>query len=145
MLYIFETNILENKSVFFSLRSIYGLNSYNISLICRKMGFSKNLKVKDLSENQVIKLVRSIESLNIELTSDLKKSRQLTDKRFLEIKSYKGLRKNQGLPIRGQRTHTNSKTAKKTFKTSSNAKPTKKNFKTRKKLKTTKKSSKRQN
>jgi small subunit ribosomal protein S13 len=51
--------------------------------------------------------------LGFNIASDLKKSKLLNSKKLISIKSYKGLRRNQGLPVRGQRTHTNAKTAKK--------------------------------
>jgi small subunit ribosomal protein S13 len=54
-----------------------------------------------------------VESLNFELAGDLKKSKLLVIKKLTSIKSYRGLRRTQGLPVRGQRTHTNSKTSRK--------------------------------
>jgi hypothetical protein len=59
------------------------------------------------------KLIKIIESLDIILASDLKKEKLLIFKKLLSIKSYKGLRRNQGLPVRGQRTHTNAKNSSK--------------------------------
>ena len=113
MVYLFESELPENKSVFLSLTHIYGLGKFNSLLICKRLGFSKNLKVKNLSKEQVNKLVKTIEYLNIELASDLKKSKIISIKKLISIKSYKGLRKTKGLPIRGQRTHTNAKTSRK--------------------------------
>lgn len=113
MVYLFESNIPENKLVFFALTRIYGLGKSNSFLVCKKLGFSKNLKIKDLSKDQTNKLLRMIQSLNFELSSDLKKSKILNNKRLISIKSYRGLRKMQGFPVRGQRTHTNARTARK--------------------------------
>ena len=113
MIYLFESELAEDKSIFFALTQIYGIGKANSFLICRKLGFSENLKTKNLSKEQVSKLINLIDSLNLELASDLKKLKLLTAKKLLSIKSYKGLRKNQGLPIRGQRTHTNARTARK--------------------------------
>jgi small subunit ribosomal protein S13 len=113
MIYLFESKIPENKSVLFALMSIYGINKVNSLFICKILGFSKNLKIKNLSKEQINKLVKVIEQLNIELASDLKKNKMLLNKKLIFIKSYKGLRKNQGLPVRGQRTHTNAKTSRK--------------------------------
>ena len=81
--------------------------------ICKKLGFSINLKIKDLSKEQLNKLTLAIESLELNLGSELKKLKSLTLKRLISIKSYKGFRRNQGFPIRGQRTHSNAKTARK--------------------------------
>lgn len=113
MIYLFESEIPENKSIFFSLKYIYGLGQNNSFLVCKKLGFSKNLKIKNLSKEQTNKLVKVIESLNLPLASELKKSNLLTAKRLISIKSYRGLKRSQGLPVRGQRTHTNARTAKK--------------------------------
>lgn len=113
MIYLFESEIPGNKSIFFSLNYIYGLGKNSAMLVCKKLGFSKNLKTKNLSKDQINKLIKIIESLNLSLASELKKSNLLVTKKLLSIKSYRGLRKSQGLPIRGQRTHTNARTAKK--------------------------------
>lgn len=113
MIYLFESELPENKSVYFALTHIYGIGKANSFLICRKLGFSANLKVKNLSKDQVIKLIKTIETLNIELASDLKKAESLITTTLVSIRSYRGLRKKQGLPVRGQRTHTNAKTARK--------------------------------
>jgi small subunit ribosomal protein S13 len=113
MIYLFESELPENKSVYFALTCIYGIGKANSFLICRKLGFSANLKVKNLSKDQIIKLIKTIETLNIELASDLKKAESLITKTLVSIRSYRGLRKKQGLPVRGQRTHTNAKTARK--------------------------------
>ena len=94
---------------------VYGLGKSISLLICKRLGFSKNLKVKHLSKEQINKLVKTIENLDKELASDLKKLKILSTKKLVNIKSYKGLRKIKGLPIRGQRTHTNAKTSRKRF------------------------------
>ena len=112
MIYIFETEILNSKPVKFSLQSIYGLGKYQTNFICKKLGFSKNCKVNNLSNEQIVKMIKVIENANLKLTSELKKLQIFNLKMLVEIKSYKGLRRIQGLPVRGQRTHTNAKTVK---------------------------------
>jgi small subunit ribosomal protein S13 len=113
MVYIFESELLENKSLFIALKQIAGIGNAKSILICRKLGFSENLKVKNLSKEQISRLIKTIESLNLSLASDLRKTKSLILKNLISIKSYRGLRNYQGLPVRGQRTHTNAKTAKK--------------------------------
>jgi small subunit ribosomal protein S13 len=113
MVYLFESEISENKPIFVSLTQIYGIGHFTAVLICKKLGFSKNLKIKDLSKEQILKIIKTIELLKLNIASDLKKSNLLNSKNLVSIKSYKGLRRNQGLPVRGQRTHTNARTAKK--------------------------------
>jgi small subunit ribosomal protein S13 len=113
MVYIFESKLSENKSVYLTLIYIYGIGKSNSLLICKKLGFSKNLKIKNISKEQTNQLIKTIENLKIKIGSDLKKLKTLNTKKLISIKSYKGIRKIRGLPIRGQRTHTNAKTSKK--------------------------------
>jgi small subunit ribosomal protein S13 len=115
MVYLFESKIPEEKSVLFALKYIYGINKSTSILICKKLGFSNNFKINSLSNEQINVLIKTTELLNLILGSNLKKLKQLNFKKLLYIKSYKGLRKNQGLPVRGQRTHTNARTARKRF------------------------------
>jgi small subunit ribosomal protein S13 len=113
MLYIFESELPQNKSIIFALVSIFGIGKFHANLFCNKLGFSKNLKVKNLSKEQITKLIKLIELSNKTIGNDLKKLRLLKTKKILSIKSYKGLRRKQGLPVRGQRTHTNARTSRK--------------------------------
>lgn len=113
MLYLLETNLPESKSVFFALTRVYGIGRNTASFICKKLGFSINLKIKDLTQDQVLELLNFINSLNILLNNELKKFKSLTLKNLISIKSYRGLRRVRGLPVRGQRTHTNAKSARK--------------------------------
>lgn len=112
MIYIFETEILNFKALGIALQKIYGLGSYQINFICKKLGFTKNLKTNKLTNDQIFKLIKLIEESDLKITNNLKKSQVLSLKKLVSIKSYKGLRKLRGLPVRGQRTHTNAKTAK---------------------------------
>lgn len=113
MLYLLETNLPDSKSVFFALTRIHGIGKSAAFSICKKLGLSLNLKVKNLSQDQISELLRLVDSLNLLLNTDLKKFKSLTLKTLTSIKSYKGLRRLKGLPVRGQRTHTNAKSAKK--------------------------------
>jgi small subunit ribosomal protein S13 len=113
MLYLLETKLSENKSVFFALTHVYGIGKITAFLICKKLGFSINLKIKDLTQEQITEILQLVESLNLTLNNELKKLRSLTLKNLVSIKSYRGLRRVQGLPVRGQRTHTNAKSARK--------------------------------
>ena len=116
MIYLFESELPKNKLLPFALQSIYGLGKAHSFLICKKLGFSKNLTVKDLSKEQISRLVKTIESLDMLVAGDLLKVRLLVAKKLVSIKSYRGLRRYQGLPVRGQRTHTNAKTSRKRFR-----------------------------
>lgn len=111
MIYLFESSLLHNKSIYFALTSVYGIGAKQSYFICKKLGFLINFKVKFLSEDQVNQIRRLCESLNLILANELKKVRLVAIKKLVFIKSYKGLRKKKGLPIRGQRTHTNAQTS----------------------------------
>ena len=113
MLYLLETKLPENKSVFFALTNVYGIGKTTSFFICKKLGFSMNLKIKDLNQEQIVDILQVVESLNLTLNNELKKLRSLTLKKLISIKSYRGLRRVRGLPVRGQRTHTNAKSARK--------------------------------
>lgn len=113
MLYLLETNLPENKSVFFALTHVYGIGKSTAFDICKKLGFSINLKIKDLTQEQTAEIVQIINSLDLVLNNELKKFKSLTLKNLIQIKSYRGLRRVRGLPVRGQRTHTNAKSARK--------------------------------
>ena len=113
MLYILEFELAEKKSIFYALTHIFGIGKFKSNIICKKLGLSKNYKIINLSKEQINKLIRIIESSNILFGNDLKKFRTFMFKKLVAIKSYRGLRKNQGLPVRGQRTHTNSRTSRK--------------------------------
>ncbi len=113
MLYLLETNLPDQKSVFFALTNVHGIGKHTAFSICKKLGFSTNLKIKDLNQEQITEILQLIDSSGILLNNELKKFKSLTLKNLITIKSYRGLRRVRGLPVRGQRTHTNAKSAKK--------------------------------
>nr|YP_009317766.1 ribosomal protein S13 [Navicula ramosissima]AOY40410.1 ribosomal protein S13 [Navicula ramosissima] len=113
MIYLFESKLPETKSVYFGLRSIYGIGKKRSFLICKKIGLSLNLKIKDLSSTQINQISKVIESSGYILANDLRRLVLLSKQRLISIKSYRGLRRKKGFPVRGQRTHTNARTAKK--------------------------------
>jgi len=111
MIHIFGINIDSNQKIPFALKKIYGLGDKKVSELCSYMGMSKNLKLNDLNESQISKLCHYIEE-NFLIESELRKNQTYNIKRLLDIKSYRGLRHAHGLPVHGQRTHTNAKTQK---------------------------------
>lgn len=113
MIYIFETELVETKSITAATADIYGLGLSTSKLISKKLGFLSNLRVRHLTKNQFNSLKITITSLNKELAGDLRKTKTLNIKRLISIKSYRGLRMFRGLPVRGQRTHSNARTARK--------------------------------
>jgi small subunit ribosomal protein S13 len=113
MVYLFESKLPENKSVYYGLTSIYGVGKSRSFLICKKVGLSLNLKIKDLSTSQIHQITKVIEFSEYVLANDLQRLLLIAKQRLISIKSYRGLRRRKGFPVRGQRTHTNAKTAKK--------------------------------
>ena len=113
MIYILENKLNINKSIFYGLKEVYGLGKKTSFKICKILGFAQNLKIKQLSKNQVKNLLIYVNSLSIKINDDLKQLKILSMQNLVTIKTYRGLRKIKGLPIRGQRTKTNAKTAKK--------------------------------
>jgi small subunit ribosomal protein S13 len=112
-IYINETELSEDKTVLLAVADIYGLGLSTSKLIAKRLGFLPNLKTKHLTQNQIANLKEALKNLNRKLAGDLKKMESLNLKRLISIKSYRGLRIIQGLPVRGQRTHSNAKTARK--------------------------------
>nr|YP_009755727.1 ribosomal protein S13 [Roya anglica]QIQ22966.1 ribosomal protein S13 [Roya anglica] len=116
MTYILGTNLNPKKKIKFALSQIFGIGSNKASQICDKLGLSNTFKVSHLTKYQIDEII-SIITQNYLIDSELKRIIQKDIKRLIFIGCYKGFRHNEGLPLRGQRTHTNAKTSrkKKTF------------------------------
>ena len=113
MVYILETNLSKNKPIFFALTKIYGININTSISICKKLGFSKNLKIKNLTDKQLKNITSFVNNLELNINNDLKKLQTVKIKNLISIKSYRGLRRLKKFPVRGQRTRSNASTAKK--------------------------------
>jgi len=113
VIYLLKTELLDKKPLHIALNNIFGIGKFYSKFFCKKLGFSKNTKVFELTEDQKLKLVRLIENSNLLLNSDLKRLVNMDQKKLVNIKSYRGLRKLKGFPVRGQRTRSNARTAKK--------------------------------
>lgn len=109
MSYIVGTSFSAEKSVFFSLSYIYGIGSYRSKILCNKSGFGLDCRFCDIDSNQVRILENLIELSTYRWGQDLDKFQKERIRRLHSIMCYKGLRHKRGLPVRGQRTHTNSK------------------------------------
>ena len=103
-------DIPRNKRVEISLTYIFGIGRSTSNKILGVTGIDKDTKVKDLTEEQVAQLRNAVEEYKIE--GELRKEIRLNIKRLLDIKSYRGLRHRNGLPVRGQKTKTNARTRK---------------------------------
>ncbi len=103
-----------NKHVSIALRKIYGVGKRTSLNICNKIDLNPTVKVCDLTSDYVILIQKFIS--NFELEGDLRRKVAINIKRLKDVKCYRGLRHKFGLPTRGQRTRTNSKTRKKNKK-----------------------------
>jgi small subunit ribosomal protein S13 len=104
-------NIPLNKRVEIGLTYIYGIGRSSSNKLLGNVGIEPDRKVRDLTEDEVIKLREAIDgSLTVE--GDLRRERSQNIKRLQEIGCYRGLRHRRGLPVRGQNTKTNARTRK---------------------------------
>ena len=103
-------NIPGNKRVEIGLTYIFGIGQSTAQQILAETKVDPNTPVKDLTEDEVMKLREAVE--NREVEGDLRRERSQNVKRLMEIGSYRGLRHRRGLPVRGQRTKTNARSRK---------------------------------
>ncbi|MBK48479.1 MAG: 30S ribosomal protein S13 [Acidobacteria bacterium] len=99
------------KRIEIGLTSIYGIGRKRATDILEVAGVSGDVRVKDLSEDDVRKISRVIEEQG-RVEGDLRKEISVSIKRLMEIGCYRGMRHRRNLPVRGQRTHTNARTRK---------------------------------
>ncbi len=101
----------QNKRIEIALTYIHGIGRSRSNQILEKCTVSKDMKVKDLAEDEV-RRIRNIIQEEGQVEGDLRKNTQMDIKRLIDIGSYRGLRHRRNLPARGQRTHTNARTRK---------------------------------
>lgn len=112
MLYIFNKTISDSNSILYALTILYGINKYQSKKICKNIGINPQITINKLKNNHVNRLIKYINK-NIKIEQLLKKQKKDRLNELLEIKLNRGIRQSQGLPVRGQRTHTNAKTVRK--------------------------------
>ena len=117
----------KNKKVLFGLQYIFGIGNTLSSVILEKAKVDPNKKVSDLNEDEVAQ-IRAVIQADFKVEGALRSEIQQNIKRLMDIGSYRGIRHRKGLPARGQRTRTNSRTRKGKRKTVAGKKkvPTKK-------------------
>ena len=103
-------NLPLNKRAEIGLTYVFGIGRSTANQILKETGVDPNTQVKDLTEDEIIKLRDAVE--NREVEGDLRRERSQNVKRLQEIGSYRGLRHRRGLPVRGQNTKTNARTRK---------------------------------
>ena len=104
-------NIPTNKRVEIALRYIHGVGPAHAKAICEKVGIASNRRVSDLTENEIIQIRETIDR-DFMVEGDLRREVAMNIKRLMDLGCYRGLRHRRGLPVRGQRTHTNARTRK---------------------------------
>jgi small subunit ribosomal protein S13 len=104
-------NIPTNKRVEVSLRYIYGIGPKNAKIICDQLGIAAERRVNQLSDDEILK-IRELIDREYRVEGDLRREVAMNIKRLMDMACYRGLRHRRGLPVRGQRTHTNARTRK---------------------------------
>ena len=103
-------NIPDNKHAVISLTYIYGIGRTTAQKLCDATGVKPDVKVKDLSDEQLEALRTEVGKVSVE--GDLRREVQMNIKRLKDLGCFRGLRHRHGLPVRGQRTKTNARTRK---------------------------------
>jgi small subunit ribosomal protein S13 len=104
-------NIPTNKRVVIALTYIHGIGRTKAVQIAEKLGISPERRVQDLSDQEVLQIRETIDAEH-QVEGDLRREVAMNIKRLMDLASYRGLRHRKGLPVRGQRTHTNARTRK---------------------------------
>ncbi len=104
-------NIPTQKKVWIGLTYIYGIGKHQSRLILEKTGIDGEKRVNALTDQEILKIREMIDASH-KVEGDLRREVSMNIKRLMDLGCYKGLRHRKGLPVRGQRTHTNARTRK---------------------------------
>ena len=104
-------NIPTNKRVLIALTYIHGIGPTTAKKIVDKLGIDHSRRVQDLTDAEVLQIRETIDADHT-VEGDLRRDVAMNIKRLMDLASYRGLRHRKGLPVRGQRTHTNARTRK---------------------------------
>jgi len=104
-------NLPTNKRVLIALTYIHGIGKVTSKSICDAAGVNVSMRVNQLSEQEVASIRQHIDG-TVVVEGDLRRERTINIKRLMDLGCYRGLRHRRGLPVRGQRTHTNARTRK---------------------------------
>ena len=104
-------NIPTNKRVEIALTYIHGIGPKSAKDITGKLGITPERRVQDLSDQEVLQIREAIDA-GYQVEGDLRRKTAMDIKRLMDLACYRGLRHRKGLPVRGQRTHTNARTRK---------------------------------
>ena len=101
-------DIPRDKRAVIALTYVYGIGKSVSSEILKRANISEDTRIKDMTEDEIAR-IRSVIEENFEVEGDLRRNVNMNIKRLMDISSYRGLRHRKGLPVRGQRTHTNAR------------------------------------
>jgi small subunit ribosomal protein S13 len=101
-------DVPKDKRVVIALTYVYGIGKSASIKILERAKINENTRMKDLTEDEISR-IRSIVDKDYEVEGDLRRSINMNVKRLMDINSYRGTRHRKGLPVRGQRTHTNAR------------------------------------
>ena len=101
-----------NKRMEIALTYIYGIGKHQSRIVLDAAEISRDKRSDDLDDNESRRIREVIEKLEMKIEGDLRRDIGLNIKRLMDLGCYRGLRHRRGLPVRGQRTHTNSRTRK---------------------------------
>ena len=118
---ILGVDLPREKRVEIGLTYIYGIGATRAKKICAETGVNPDTRVRDLTEEEVVKLRHNIDA-NYTVEGDLRRETAQNIKRLMEIGCYRGQRHRRGLPVRGQRSKTNARTRKGPKRTIANKK-----------------------
>jgi len=104
-------NIPTNKRVQVALTYIHGIGRTSAKTLTDALGIDDSRRVNDLTDAEVLRIREYIDQ-NLQVEGDLRREAQMNIKRLMDLGCYRGLRHRRGLPVRGQRTHTNARTRK---------------------------------
>ena len=104
-------NIPPNKIISIALTYIHGIGRTSAQKICESCGIPSERRVNELTDDELTK-IRELIDVDYQVEGDLRRERAINIKRLMDLGCYRGLRHRRGLPVRGQRTHTNARTRK---------------------------------
>jgi small subunit ribosomal protein S13 len=104
-------NIPAGKPLHIALRYIFGIGPSNAKEICGRVGVQAEKRVNQLTESEILRLREDIDK-HCKVEGDLRREIAMNIKRLMDLGCYRGLRHRKGLPVHGQRTHTNARTRK---------------------------------
>jgi small subunit ribosomal protein S13 len=102
----------KNKKIWIALTYIYGIGRSLSRVILNKAQVSPDKRTYELSDDEIRRIRETIEQEGIKVEGDLRREVNMNIKRLIDLGTYRGLRHKRGLPVRGQRTHTNARTRK---------------------------------